>query len=335
MSGTDTQIDSNKSYCFDDSHDASQPAQVWFQHSTEGLVLFAVFYTQACRWSKCLGCNLPSKSSSKHINFKKIMQQVDYLFEMPEVKDNYTLIKKFIFSNNGSVLDEETFSSTALMYLMAKINLHLPNLKVLSLETRPEYVEFEELAFLKRALDEADTPTKLELAIGFEAYDDQIRNQFFRKGLSVNLFNNFVEQVSQFDYCIKTYFMQKPVPEITDEEAIQDIKAAIDYLDGLAEKHNSLMNMHLNPTYVAKGTPLENSFKKGLYTPPKLIDVVRAALHGEGKNISIFIGLYDEGLSVEGGSFVRPGEEALVEKLEMFNQTQDYSILKQVLKCAQ
>ena len=44
-------------------------------------------------------------------------------------------MRKIIVSNNGSVLDEVTFSSTALIYLMAKLNLHLPNLAVLTLET--------------------------------------------------------------------------------------------------------------------------------------------------------------------------------------------------------
>ncbi|MCK4342848.1 MAG: hypothetical protein KAY37_14115 [Phycisphaerae bacterium] len=34
-------------------------------------------------------------------------------------------------------------------------------------------------------------------------------------------------------------------------------------------------------------------------------------LHGKGKSISIFVGLNDEGLAVAGGSFFRPGDEAL------------------------
>ena len=63
-------------------------------------------------------------------------------------------IRKVIVSNNGSVLDRETFSSTALMYLLAQLNIHLPNLAVLSIETRPEYVEIAELDFMARAIAE-------------------------------------------------------------------------------------------------------------------------------------------------------------------------------------
>ncbi len=39
-----------KTYSFDEAHEADRPADWWFQESHEGLILFTVFYTQACRW---------------------------------------------------------------------------------------------------------------------------------------------------------------------------------------------------------------------------------------------------------------------------------------------
>ena len=47
---------------------------------------------------------------------------------------------------------------------------------MLTIETRPEHVDFEELEFIARALKESEGETKLEIAIGFEAFDDDIRN---------------------------------------------------------------------------------------------------------------------------------------------------------------
>ncbi|WYD79857.1 MAG: hypothetical protein V8K32_11130 [Candidatus Electrothrix gigas] len=42
----------DKNYTFhDDKHDPNKPAQWWFQESDEGLILFIVFYSQACRWA--------------------------------------------------------------------------------------------------------------------------------------------------------------------------------------------------------------------------------------------------------------------------------------------
>jgi len=328
----DTQLVANsrragKSYCFNDSHNPDLPAGMWFQKSCEGLTLFLVYYSQACRWSRCLGCNLPSLMSSRHVSFKSLMAQTDHLLANPEITARRQQVKKIILSNNGSMLDEETFSSTALMYALARFNMHFPGLRVLSVETRPEYVDLAELEFISRALKEGQTPTALEIAIGFEAYDDHIRNRVFHKGLTVPAFEALVKKMAPYGFQLKCYFMQKPVPDMTDEAAVEDIRRAIEYLSFTAQQFKVSINMHLNPTYIAKGTLLEEAFKKGRYAPPRLRDVARAASYARGKPVSMFIGLTEEGLAVEGGSFIRHGESALVRQLEAFNRTQDFDIL--------
>lgn len=319
-----------KVYTFDEAHDETLPADMWFQESDEGLILFIVFYSQACRWSRCLGCNLPSKMSCEHVSYKALIAQIDHVFQDPEVTKQRKHIRKVIVSNNGSILDEETFSSTALMYLLAQLNLNLPNLVLLSIETRVEYVDLAELEFISRALAEGDTPTQLEIAIGFEAFDDHIRNKVFDKGLSLKMFEDFVGKMALYGYRLKCYFMQKPVPGMTDAEAITDIQNAIDYLSQMAAQYDIGINMHLNPTFVASGTILEEVFRKGEYVPPFLLDVTKATQHAKDKPLSIFIGLFDEGLAAEGGSFLREGGEELVKKLEQFNRTQDYGILDRI-----
>jgi radical SAM enzyme (TIGR01210 family) len=321
----------HKHYKFDESHDEHLPANMWFQESDEGLILFLVFYTQACRWSQCLGCNLPSQMSAQHVSYKSIISQIDKVFDDDEVKAQRLNIRKVILSNNGSILDEDTFSSMAFMYFLVQLNLHFPNLSLLSIESRIEYVETSELEFIARALAEGDTPTQLEIAIGFEAFDKRIRNRVFRKGLTLSTFQRFVKRMAPYKFHLKCYFMQKPVPGMSDKEAVLDIKNAIDYLAETAVSHNIEINMHLNPTYAATGTVLEDAFLDGSYKPPLLIDTARAACHAKGKPVSIFIGLFDEGLAVEGGSFIRPGEEQLVQELEKFNKTQDYGILEDLI----
>jgi radical SAM enzyme (TIGR01210 family) len=317
-----------KFYDFKETHNPLIPADYWFQHPPEGLTLFLVLYTRTCRWARCLGCSLPSIESQFDVPFYNIMKQVDYIFDFilsREQKDN---LRKIILSNNGSVLDEVTLSTTALLYFTAKMNMECPNISVLTLETRPEYVDMAELEVLHRALQEGKTPTNLELAVGFEAFDDKIRNEIFNKGLSLETFENMVGKIAVYDYRLKTYFMLKPVPGISEEAAIEDIARAVGYLDTLSRKHNIEINMHLNPTYVAMGTALETEFRKGNYQPPRLESVRKAALAAEWKKISLYIGLNDENLAVPGGSFNRKGDEKLQQILHNFNQTGDFSILK-------
>jgi radical SAM enzyme (TIGR01210 family) len=239
-----------------------------------------------------------------------------------------------IVSNNGSILDEKTFSSTALIYLIAQLNVNLPDINVLSLETRAEYVDIEELEFISRVLAEADTPTQLEIAIGFEAFDDDIRNDVFQKGMTLDTFESLVRKMAPYGFHLKCYFMQKPIPEMTDADAADDIRQAIDYLARIVHEHGLPVNMHLNPTYVAAGTVLERAFREGRYAPPRLTDVAAAARHARDKPISIFIGLNTEGLALEGGSFIRDGEDDLVAQLEEFNRTQDYDILDRMCEAS-
>jgi len=335
---------SGKTYDFADDKNPRLIADHWFQHTPEGLTLFLVFYTRACRYKMCTGCNLPSIMSRNHINYKDIMKQVDYVFHNILDDNQKKDLKKIIVSNNGSVLDEDTFSTTALIYLITKTNLECPGVEVLTLETRIEYADIEEVEVISRALHEGDTPAALEIAIGFEAFSDDIRNGQFRKALRLEKFEELVVELAHINdklkrknkddfesMLMKAYFMLKPIEGMTEQEAIEDIKEGIDYLDSLFKKYDVRMNMHLNPTYVSKGTNLEKAYREGNYTPPLLESVREAALHGEGKNVSIYLGLYDEGLAVEGGSFIREGNEEdkkLVELLEEFNETQNYEILK-------
>ncbi|HNQ87243.1 MAG TPA: hypothetical protein PKM73_01265 [Verrucomicrobiota bacterium] len=321
---------SRKLYGFNDTHDPRTPADFWFQESDEGRILFAVFYTQACRWSRCLGCNLPTRMSQHPVGFRLLMAQVDALFAHPDVMICSDKLRKVIVSNNGSVLDQVTFSSTALIYLIAKLNLHLPRLAVLSLETRIEHVEIEELEFIARALREGETPTQLELAIGFEAFDNRVRNDIFRKGLQLHQFENLCRTIARYRFHLKCYFMLKPIPGMTADEAVSDIHRAIDYLSAQARACGVTLNLHLNPTYVAAGTVLEQHFRDGTYTPPTLRDTARAALHAQGTPLTVFLGLSDEGLACPGGSFVQPQEGPIVAQLEAFNRTQDYAILRSV-----
>jgi len=320
--------ESGKYYSFLEDHNPRLPADYWFQHPPEGMTLFLVLYTRACRWSRCLGCSLSAAESQFDVPFNDIMKQVDHVFDFLlswEQKEN---LKKIILSNNGSVLDEVTFSTTALLYFVARMNMNCPHISVLTLETRPEYVDMAELEVLHRALQERKIRTNLELAIGFEAFDDKIRNDHFQKGLDIETFESMVKKIARYGFKLKCYFMLKPVPGLSEEQAVADIAKGIEYLDSLSQKYSIEINMHLNPTYVARGTVLETEFKKGNYQPPTLESVQQAALAAEQKRISLYVGLNDEGLAVPGGSFKREGDEELLEKLQHFNHTGDFSLLK-------
>ena len=60
----------------------TEPAHWWFQQDPEGLVLFVVFYSKACRWNRCTGCNLPALSTLEDVGYLDLMAQIDTLFKI-------------------------------------------------------------------------------------------------------------------------------------------------------------------------------------------------------------------------------------------------------------
>jgi uncharacterized Fe-S cluster-containing MiaB family protein len=149
----------------------------------------------------------------------------------------------------------------------------------------------------------------------------------------LEVFERLAADLARYGFHLKCYFMQKPVAGMTDEQAVQDIHNAIDYLGEVSRRHGVAINLHLNATYVGAGTPLEEAFRQGDYTPPRLQDLAAAARHARRQTITVFLGLSDEGLAIAGGSPVREGDDQLVAILEEFNRTQNYDLLDAV--CAE
>ena len=299
--------------------DPTHVAQHWTYMDREGEALFLVFYTSACRWNRCHGCNLPSKSSPEHIGYQDIMAQIDNVLN--HYQDKLATFGRLVISNNGSVLDEHSFATTALVYLMARVNACMPNLQTVAIETRAEYVDWEEVAFLGRFAADHPRHYRLELTVGFEIFDAHLRNEVFHKGLPLNIFERMVHDASGHGVDVRAYFMFKALPNMTNEEADADIRAAIDYLAHLSEQTGVTLAMHLNPTYVAFGTALEAAYRRGEYQPPTLKDIVPLAQYAIDQQLPMTIGLSDEGLAVEGGSFRTSGDEELFKALDQYNTT--------------
>ena len=324
-------IEDTKKYEFNDEHNPSTLLDFWWQNSPEGKTLFVVFYTKSCAWNRCEGCNLPMLSASKQIRPEDLTKQIDYIFTYIIKDHNYKDVKKIILSNNGSMFDERTFPTPLLNYLFLQLSLKLPNLKKVALETRPEFCSEYSLMMIDKVLNAMRTTENkisIEIAVGFEIFDTDLRNKNFKKGLSFKIFRQLVDRITPFNYEIKTYFMVKPVAGMTEVEGKNDILKAIDYIDDIRKEKNAIINIHLNPTYAAKETSLEEAFYNGTFSPPQLITVIELLIYANNKNIEIFAGLYDEGLAVEGGTCLRTKDMKYVSHIEDFNQSQDISNLE-------
>ena len=283
-----------------------KPIVFWFYESLLGKSLFLVLYSPKCRYKTekggCAGCNLPTvSSSSKTLNDDDIKKQIDNTFMKDLSQEEKESIKEIVLSNNGSILDPKTMSKQALVYIVQKTIKNLPNIKKIIFETRiDDYTDFVQLQSISQEVKQINPNILLELAIGFEIFDDTLRNGYYRKGLEKIILENKVKDLSTTDVSLKVYMMYKAVPDeyMDVEEAINDINKASKYFAYLSNLYDTKINLHISPTYLATGTQLYKDYKNGLYTPLQTKDIKKLYenLNVE-ENLSYYISMNDEGLT--------------------------------------
>lgn len=307
----------------------NQPITFWFYDSIVGKSLFLVLYTPRCRYKLqkggCSGCNLPTVSSQSDIlNTNDILLQVQTTFDNALSFNEKESIQELMLSNNGSILDSKTMDIEALKYTLEKALDTFPNLKKIILETRIDhYTNIEQLDVLQKILKKSFSNIKLEIAIGFEIFNDSLRNGYYKKGLDKAILEEKLHILSNLDISLKVYMMYKAVPDklMSIDEAIEDLNNASIYFNDLAKKNNVKINLHINPTYLAEGTPLYEEYKNKNYTPPSNKDILQ--MYNSliiKENISYYISMNDEGLAEKNQRDLDYNEYInLKEKLHKFN----------------
>lgn len=135
--------------------------------------------------------------------------------------------------NNGSFLNENEISAEARREILKTINEN-KDIKMIVIETRPEFVTEEKVIEIKKLV-----PNKrVEIAIGFEVYEDKYRYMCLNKGFSLNQFEKAAKLIVEHLY-LRTYVMLKP-PFLTEKESIDEAIKTIEYVFSIGASTVSL-----------------------------------------------------------------------------------------------
>ncbi|KAH3744459.1 radical SAM enzyme, TIGR01210 family [Pelomyxa schiedti] len=335
---------------------------IWGTHLSQN---FVVFDCPPCRWGKCTSCALvnkpvPRKDTNSLLEVE-LLAQVNHTRDL--LLERRGTVTKVIMSNNGSMLDTATFPHRVLVEAIRAAKLSVDRLDTICIESRPEYATESKLLSLLKVINEAPetrfshgtSNTRLEIGIGVEVFDDDLRNNVLHKGLTALQWAQFLKLAIKLRVAVKMYFMLKPLPQQTTGDAIQDIHSAITFLHEFLSSQSefygyhqqelsSLLSIHVNPTFVPRGSVaidkdnpqgIHSCFLEGTYKPPSLYDLACALRPAEGMGFSVYAGVWDEGLAEPGGSFLDyPGSEDAVRVFKEFNQSQDYSLLDKLISCS-
>lgn len=250
--------------------------------------LLVILNTQRCGY-QCWHCTLPFNSSREAIGASDIMEQFRGVAE--KHGPALSIIEKVTLSNDGSVLDEATMAHEALTGIVAAIG-EMRRVRRIDLETRLEYVRSERLGELNKLAKRAS----VGILTGFETVDEDIREGVLKKRESLVAFRSGLDVLGEAETPLTAYVMFKPDPAMTDEHAIVEAQASIDFLAAEASQRGIPLMVRLNPTYRAIGSRwAQIADATPNYQPPRLSDVMKVAQASRGSGVPTYIGLSVEG----------------------------------------
>jgi radical SAM enzyme (TIGR01210 family) len=166
----------------------------------------------------------------------------------------------------------------------------VPGVTRILVETRPEYVSGDALARAVRSA--GDIP--LEVAIGLESADEEIRERRIHKGFNWGQFEDAARRIAVAGPALQVYVLLKPL-DTCEAEAVEDAVESATRVFALGGDLGLSVRVALEPCFVAPDTRLAEAFGEGRYRPPWLWSVVevvrRVAALGP-----VQVGLSDEGL---------------------------------------
>jgi hypothetical protein len=234
-------------------------------------------------------------------------------------------IREIDIFNSGNFLNDAEVPPDARLAIL-RTCAERETVRLLVIESRPEFVCSEKLSPLSTAIRRAGGDLALEVGIGLEAYDDLIREGLLRKGFSRADFERAVRVLAPLGIDLLVYVMLKPC-ELSNADALCDVVSAGEYVYRVAAASHVHARIALEPTFVVPGTRLALEYGSGAYTPPSLWQVKEAAVRLAGMG-PLRIGLWDEDLKpLAVPSSCEVCRTPLLEALRTFNLTQNLSDL--------
>jgi archaeosine synthase beta-subunit len=296
------------------------------------LILRAPGCSYALRCGGCTNCGfLHLSTRGAPVSTEALVAQLRFALE--EHAAQLPSVEQLDLYCSGSFFCEAEIPAAAQRALLEQAAA-IPSLRVVLVESRPEYVDDDALARARAALATAtgEAPA-LEVAIGLESADEEIRERRIRKGFTLHDFERAAERLSRAGVGLVVYLLLKPLGT-GEEEAVQDVLRSGRYLRALGDRLQLPVRVALEPTFVSEGTALFDELQAGRYRPPSLWSVVRAAA-GLGELLAVHVGLSSEGLPARQ---VPHGCEACTPRardaLARFNATQDVAALLALAPCS-
>jgi len=238
--------------------DHTRPARCWSEKDfldnriVDAFVI--VLKTRGCSWALNHGCTMCGYFNES--TWKKLSEE-DLFRQFETAMEQYNGEKIVKIYTSGSFLDNQEIKPVVRKKILQ--TLTKTTVEMVSVETRPEYVSYDQLEDIKKIFR-----TKLlEISIGLETANDFVRKYSINKGFTLDDYKKAADMVKKNDFRLKTYLLIKP-PFLTEKESILDsissVKKIMDCTDTIS----------FNPVNVQRNTVVEYLWRRNEYRPPWL-----------------------------------------------------------------
>ena len=244
----------------------------------------AVVYlmSNGCEWALksahgCMMCGHLAKQTrmDKSISVGDYLKQFEEEFEKIDFKMNPILN----LYNNGSFINDNEIPPEARRGMLKKINKN-PYIKMLVLETRPEFVTEEKVREIRRLI-----PNKhVELGVGLEMKNDFLRGICINKGFSLKRFDSAARIITRH-LNLRAYVLLKPL-FLTEREGIEN---AIETIEYAFERGTTTVS--LEACTIQDFTLMKYFYERGLYSPPWLWSILEV-VKGVKRPGKLILGLF-------------------------------------------
>lgn len=286
--------------------------------------LLVVFYTRRCRY-QCTFCTLPSTSAYGDVSLESVRTQLDTALEF--AARDLPVVRQVSLGNEGSILDEQTFSREQLNYVL-RTCAALPAVEEIVLETRAEFASEPLLDDLVKLL----SPKRLTLKIGLESANTRIREGVLRKKMHLEQFEKVVWSLGRRGIGLASYVLVKADPGHSDADGRADAIASCRYLKELCRSSGTRLTLRINAMYSAAGSLWATWAQRQGWTPPSVFDLAEVIYNVADEDVRVFAGLSEEGLATPDGHFEARDdfESWALRVLEEYNRSGDLRLVRRV-----
>ncbi len=279
----------------------------------------AVMYllTNGCEWALkdangCTMCGHLAKQTRRdeQVSDDDLISQFRKEFALVNFVEN-PLLNLY---NNGSFFNKREISAYARKEILEIIGSN-KDIKMLVLETRPEFVCEDDIIEIKKLLPDIH----VEVAIGLELFDDYYRSICINKGFTLSQYEKAAKIITRH-LNLRTYILLKP-PFFTEKEAIEEACKTIEFAFSLGSRIVSLEGCT-----VQDHTLVKYLYDMGMYNTPKLWSIIEVIKRVKAKG-QLVIGMfqfYPSPATVPNNC--EQCNKEIMNKIKLYNQTLDREI---------